>query len=242
MLLNNEFEVDADLTRTWTLLTDLERVMPCMPGACLDGRDGDNFIGKVKIKVGPIGANFQGTAHFAQKDDATYKAVIAAAGKDPKGQAAVNATIHARLEQVTETRTKVLLDTDLDISGRMAQFGRGAIADVGSRILRQFADNISNELVAGPSPVVASGAAPAVNGAASAPAGIAAAPAQVAARSSAPAGAEMDALSLVLPMIKERFGQAIIGGLLGLLLSWLVFGRRKSTAPGDPTPGTWVRV
>jgi hypothetical protein len=115
MLLTNEFEIDADLEHTWTLLTDLERIMPCLPGASLDGRDGDNYLGNVKIKVGPIGAHFKGTAFFAQKNDAAHTAVISASGKDPKGQAAANAQITARLERVSPSRTRVLIDTDLDI-------------------------------------------------------------------------------------------------------------------------------
>lgn len=226
MQLKNEFEIDADLDQTWNLLTDLERIMPCMPGAALDGIEGDNYLGNVKIKVGPIGAHFRGTARFAQKDDAGYSAVITAAGKDPKGQAAANAQIHARLEKVTDSRTRVLIDTDLDISGRMAQFGRGAIADVSNRLIGQFVTNISGLLTqpagsansAGAAPISTNGAAPVA----------AFAPAQGAAEAS------MNPLDFVLPMIKERYGQAILGGLLGFALSWLVFGRRIERRPRQP--------
>lgn len=220
MQLKNEFEIDADLDQTWNLLTDLERIMPCMPGAALDGIEGDNYLGNVKIKVGPIGAHFRGTARFAQKDDATYSAVIAASGKDPKGQAAANAQVHARLEPVTDTRTRVLIDTDLEISGRMAQFGRGAIADVSNRLIGQFVTNISGLLNA---------PAPSVNGAAPAPGTAPAAPTAAGAAQGADVG--MDVMSFVLPMIKERYGQALIGGLLGFTLSWLVFGRRIPRQP-----------
>ncbi|GAA1143091.1 SRPBCC family protein [Nocardioides aquiterrae] len=230
MLLKNEFEIDAGVDRAWELLTDLARIMPCMPGAALEGVEGDNYLGNVKIKVGPIGAHFRGTAHFAQKDDATHSAVIAAAGKDPKGQAAANAQIHARLEPVTPTRTRVLIDTDLDISGRMAQFGRGAIADVSNRLIGQFVANIS-VLLTEP----AGGAANGVPSGSQAPAP--AAPHETtsapnppaAAFPAAPAGggeASMDLMALVVPMVKERYGQAIIGGLIGFLLSWFAFGRR----------------
>ncbi|MEO5663368.1 MAG: SRPBCC family protein [Nocardioides sp.] len=221
MLLTNEFEVETDLEQTWTLLTDLERIMPCLPGASLDGRDGENYHGSVKIKVGPISAHFKGTAFFAQKDDVAHTAVISASGKDPKGQAAANAQIAARLEPVGPTRTRVLIDTELDISGRMAQFGRGAIADVSNRLMGQFADNLSVQLVGSPS-----GAVP-VAGPAAVPAG----PTQFAAAltppAAAPAAADMDLMSLVLPMVKERYGQAIAGGLIGFVLSWLAFGRKR---------------
>ncbi|MBB2990314.1 hypothetical protein FHR72_001782 [Mycolicibacterium iranicum] len=226
MQLKNQFEIDADLVQTWNLLTDLERIMPCMPGAALDGVEGENYLGNVKIKVGPIGAHFRGTARFAQKDDATYSAVISASGKDPKGQAAANAQIHAWLEPVTPTRTRVLIDTDLDISGRMAQFGRGAIADVSNRLIGQFVANISGLLTQ-----PAGGAAPA-------PASSAGGTPTAATFSTAPAAASgevsMNPLEFVLPMIKDRYGQALMGGLLGFGLSWLVFGRRVERRPRYP--------
>ena len=223
MQLKNQFEIDADLEQTWTLLTDLERIMPCMPGAALDGIEGDNFLGNVKIKVGPIGAHFRGTARFTQKDDATYHAVISAAGKDPKGQAAANAQIHAWLEPVTDTRTRVLIDTDLDISGRMAQFGRGAIADVSNRLIGQFVANISGLLTKPAGTATGAAAEPGVTAASAAP------------FTPAPAGeVSMNPLEFVLPMIKDRYGQALMGGLLGFALSWLVFGRRVERKPNYP--------
>ncbi|MCR1781092.1 SRPBCC family protein [Nocardioides carbamazepini] len=227
MLLTNEFEIDADLDQAWALLTDLERIMPCMPGAALDGREGDTYLGNVRVKVGPIGAHFRGTAHFAEKDDAARSAVIAASGKDPKGQAAANARIHARLEPMGPTRTRVLIDTDLDISGRMAQFGRGAIADVSNRLMGQFVANIGALLdqpeSTGAGPATPSSGRSAAPSAYSAPA---TAPAATAPAATAPAAADLDVMALVLPMVKERYGQAILGGLIGFALSWLAFGRK----------------
>jgi carbon monoxide dehydrogenase subunit G len=222
MLLQNEFEIDADLDRTWNLLTDLGQVMQCMPGAALEGREGENYLGAVKVKVGPIGAHFRGTAHFAEKDDAARSAVIAATGKDPMGQATAKAQIQARLEQVSPSRTRVVIDTDLDITGRMAQFGRGAIADVSNRLMGQFAANLG-ELLGGQGQQPTA-AAPVPSGAA--PAGQTAQAAQPVA---APFGqdASMDVLALVASMIKDRYGQALAGGVLGFLLSWLAFGRKK---------------
>lgn len=230
MLLKNEFEVDAGVDRAWEFFTDLAQVMPCMPGAALEGVDGEEYLGNVKVKVGPIGAHFRGTAHFAQKDDAAHSALIVAAGKDPKGQAAANAQIHARLEPVSETRTRVLIDTELDISGRMAQFGRGAIADVSNRLLGQFADNISAVIgMDGPAPGAAS-AAPTAS--------VPRAPQTSEARSDDGVPG-MDVMSLIGPMVKERYGQALIGGLIGFALSWLVFGRKinRQSAIAYPPAG-----
>lgn len=230
MLLTNEFVIDAGIDEAWALLTDLERIAPCMPGAALEGRDGDDFIGGVKIKVGPIGAHFKGSARFIQKDDDAKSAVILGAGKDPKGQASANAKIHARLESISPTSTKVLIDTDLDISGRMAQFGRGAIADVSNRLIGQFTQNLSREIQGGAAPAAPSAAAQgaAAQGAA-APTSTTAQSAAFTAPSAAaaPAGdASMDVMSIIVPMVKERYGQAIAGALIGLALSWLAFGRR----------------
>lgn len=220
MLLQNEFAVDTNIDDTWNLLTNLERVATCLPGAAIQDREGEEYLGTVKVKVGPIGANFAGRAHFAEKDDTTKKATISAAGKDQKGQAAANAQIHARLEQESPTRTRVVIDTDLDISGRMAQFGRGTIADVSNRLMGQFSDNLSREILGN---TASQPAAPqdANTVAPQTPPTTAATPA-----AAAPASADLDAMALVLPMIKERYGQALAGGLIGVVLSWLLWGRK----------------
>lgn len=159
MQLNNEFMVAAPADETWRLLTDLERIAPCMPGAALTGRDGEDYLGAVKIKVGPIGAHFNGRARFVDQDHAAHTATISLAGKDTKGAASANATLRARLEPVSPTSTRVYVDTDLDISGKMAQFGRGAIADVSARLLTQFTDNLG-ALIATPGGEAGAVAAP----------------------------------------------------------------------------------
>lgn len=224
MLLKNEFEIEAGLEPSWALLTDLERIAPCMPGATLHGREGERYLGNVKIKVGPISANFAGTAAFTEKDDRSHTAVISASGKDPRGQATADARIRARLEPVSDTRTRVLVDTDLDIAGKMAQFGRGAIADVSNRLIGQFVSNLGTLLEREPAraAVPATTAGVAVSSTVSAPA----AEVQASAAAGPVAGAEMDVMGLLVPMIKDRYGQAIVGGLIGFLLSWVVFGRK----------------
>lgn len=198
MLLQNEIDVALGLEATWDLLTDLERIAPCFPGATLDGRDGGRYQGSVKVEVGPIGAHFAGTAELVEKDEAARRAVIAASGKDPRGQSKATAEIRARLEPVGTGETRVLIDTELDISGRVARFGRGAIADVSNRLLAQFAANLAEGLVpisrpAVPSPTTTPGA-----------------------------------LALVAPTLEERYGQVLLGAALGTIVSWLLFGRRST--------------
>ena len=215
MLLQNEIEIDLSIGEAWMVLTDLERIAPCLPGATLDRRDGDRFDGSVKIKVGPIGAHFRGTAHFVERDEGTHRAVISAAGTDPRGGSSASAEVRAQLEAIDAARTRVLIDTELDISGKVAQFGRGAVADVSSRLLAQFALNLAADLTPPESASGASTTAPTNRGA-------------VHARAAGADNADLDAMSLIVPMFKERYGQAIVGGLLGVVFSWLLFGRKAS--------------
>jgi carbon monoxide dehydrogenase subunit G len=214
MLLQNEIDVALGLDATWDLLTDLERIAPCLPGATLEGRDGDRYRGSVKVKVGPISAHFTGTAEFVEKDRAGRCAVIAASGRDPRGQSNATAEVRARLEPVGTGETRVLIDTQLDISGRVAQFGRGAIADVSNRLLAQFVANLAEDLVpthrtAVTSPTTTPGARH-DRGPAESSAG------------------DLNLLAMVVPTLKERYGQALLGAALGTILSWLLFGRRST--------------
>jgi uncharacterized protein len=143
--ISNDFLVDVPIERAWDLLTDLERVAPCMPGASLDGHDGERYDGTIAVKVGPIVARYAGVAWFLNRDVGSYQATLRAEGSDSSSQGMARATIKARLE-AHDGGTRVVVDTDLDIAGRVAQFGRGAIADVSARLLRQFAENIASEV------------------------------------------------------------------------------------------------
>jgi len=137
MELSNEFVVPVAVDEAWGLLTDVERIAPCMPGAELQEIDGAEYRGIVKVKVGPITAQYKGKATFVEKDDAAHKAVLRAEGRDTRGQGNANATITATL--VPEgSGTKVTVVTDLAITGRAAQFGRGVMADVSTKLLGQF--------------------------------------------------------------------------------------------------------
>jgi carbon monoxide dehydrogenase subunit G len=145
--IDNEFTVSAPVEQAWAILTDLEGIAPCMPGAVLTGRDGDAFTGKVKIKVGPLTSEYAGVASFVQKDDATHHAVIDAKGKDSRGAGSANALITADLVAQGD-RTLVTVSTDLKITGKIAQFGSGMIQEVSRKLLGQFVACLETKLAA----------------------------------------------------------------------------------------------
>jgi carbon monoxide dehydrogenase subunit G len=146
--LTNEFRVGVPVERAWEVLTDVERIAPCMPGAQLQEIEGDEYRGIVKVKVGPITAQYKGAARFVEQDEAGHRAVLRAEGRETRGQGNANATITAQLEPDGDG-TKISVITDLTITGRVAQFGRGVLADVSTKLLGQFADCLENKLLAG---------------------------------------------------------------------------------------------
>jgi carbon monoxide dehydrogenase subunit G len=160
MELTNEFTVDAPIEQAWSVLTDLERIAPCMPGAQLTEVEGDEYRGNVKIKVGPITAQYKGVATFVSKDDSAHTAVLKAEGRDTRGQGNASATITATLTPAG-AGTKVVVGTDLTITGKVAQMGRGVLADVSGKLLDQFVQSLETDVLGGASP----SAAPSGNGA-----------------------------------------------------------------------------
>ena len=216
MELSNEFVVPVAVDEAWVLLTDVERIAPCMPGAELQEIDGDEYRGIVKVKVGPITAQYKGKATFVEKDDAAHKAVLRAEGRDTRGQGNANATITASL--VAEgTGTRVTVVTDLAITGRAAQFGRGVMADVSTKLLGQFVSCLEkNVLAAGAQAPAAPAAATAAPGETEAGQ---AAPAEVgASRESASSSAGSGASSPAGPATREPGGAsdaALAGGVSG---------------------------
>jgi carbon monoxide dehydrogenase subunit G len=150
MKIDNEFTVNVPVDEAWQVLTDLERIAPCMPGAQLTGREGDAFLGKVKVKVGPVISEFAGTASFIEKNDATHHAVIDAKGRDSRGAGNASAIITAQLRADGDQRTVVTVETDLKISGKLAQFGSGMIAEVSSKLLAQFVDSLEKQVMSTP--------------------------------------------------------------------------------------------
>jgi uncharacterized protein len=151
--LTNDFRVGVPVERAWELLTDVEGIAPCMPGAQLQEIEGDEYRGIVKVKVGPITAQYKGVARFLERDEAAHRAVLRAEGRETRGQGNANATITARLEPDGDA-TNVTVVTDLTITGRVAQFGRGVLADVSAKLLGQFVDCLESKLLA-PTPAAA---------------------------------------------------------------------------------------
>jgi carbon monoxide dehydrogenase subunit G len=147
MQLEHQVSVPAPIDVVWGALLDPERVAPCMPGATLTGVDGDSFTGTMKVKLGPIVLLYKGTGTFTERDEQARRAVLKAAAKDSRGNGTVNATVTITLTQEGE-QTSGTVVTDLSITGRPAQFGRGMIADVGGKILEQFASCLSDKLAA----------------------------------------------------------------------------------------------
>jgi len=143
MELNHSFTVELGLEDAWTVLTDLERIAPCLPGAQLQEIEGDIYRGMVKVKVGPISASFKGQATFQERDDAQHRAVLKGEGRDTGGKGNASALITAQLESVSDGVTSCTVHTDLTITGKVAQFGRGALADVSEKLLAQFTKNLS---------------------------------------------------------------------------------------------------
>ncbi|MCB0994580.1 MAG: SRPBCC family protein [Acidimicrobiales bacterium] len=163
MELNNEIEVNAPIQEVWEAFNDVERIAPCLPGAQLQEIVGDEYHGVVKVKVGPITAQYKGKAVFVEQNEAERRVKIQADGRGAQGNA--SALITARLEELAPDRTKVNVDTDLKITGKVAQFGRGMIAEVSTKLMGQFAENFEKMLEEAPA-----AAEPAATEAATAPA------------------------------------------------------------------------
>jgi carbon monoxide dehydrogenase subunit G len=168
--LTNEFTVPAPADEAFAVLLDVERVAPCLPGASLAGGDGETFDGTMTIKLGPVTSRFEGTVRIVEADRATHRAVLRAQARDARGSGTAAATITTSL-RATGGATRVAVETDLQVSGPVAQFGRGVMQDVSGKLMRQFADCLAEEMGGSPA------AAARENGAARASAAAAAPPA-----------------------------------------------------------------
>jgi carbon monoxide dehydrogenase subunit G len=219
MELNHRFTVAAPIDVTWAAFNDLERVAPCFPGATLTSVNGDDFSGSCKVKLGPIALQYTGSGLFVERDMTSYRAVIEAKGRDKRGNGTAGARVTAQLTADGDG-TLVEVVTDLSVTGKPAQFGRGVMQDVSDRLLDQFVACLQEEL-AGES---AAAAEPEV--VAPAPVDSAGLPPRAAAASGSPTHRSSDAsvnvLALVGPAVAKR-----VGPLAALLVVWLVVRRLR---------------
>jgi hypothetical protein len=217
--LNNDFEVNAPVEKAWAVLTDVEKIAPCLPGAQLQEVEGDEYRGIVKVKVGPITAQYKGAATFIEKDDANHRAVLKADGRDTRGAGNASALITAQLQAVGD-RTKVSVSTDLTVTGKVAQFGRGVMADVSAKLMGQFADNLEQLMEGEPAP------APKVDDAVPvAPA--ASAPASGVRKIDSPDVKPVDLIDTAGSPVLKRLAP-VLGVVLGFLLLLRRFRRRRN--------------
>lgn len=158
MQLENEFLVDAPLERTWLTLLDIQRVAQCLPGAQLesDGADGI-YRGSMQVKVGPMSLRYKGTARMAEVEEDDHIATIEVQAKEAKGQGTASARIRNRLEPQSSGSTRVFVSTELSITGRPAQFGRGIMEDVAGNMLEDFAKRLESEVLAAGGAAAATG-------------------------------------------------------------------------------------
>ncbi len=159
MKIEDSFRVEVPVDEAWKVLLDLERIAPCLPGAQLTEVEGDEYRGTVKVKVGPITAQYKGVAKIEEADEANHKVVLQAEGRDTRGQGNASATVTATLVG-DGSSTTVNIDTDLNITGKVAQFGRGVMADVSSKLLGQFAENLQRDVLSGAEAPTVPGDAP----------------------------------------------------------------------------------
>jgi carbon monoxide dehydrogenase subunit G len=155
MQLEHSFTVPVEVEQAWRVLLDIKRIAPCMPGAALDSVDGDTFTGSVKVRLGPIGLTYKGRASLIEKDEAAHRAVIDAQAKDARGNGTAAAKVTATLT-ADPAGTAVRVVTDLNITGKPAQFGRGVMVDVGNKLIGQFAECLAGKLTGGTEPVATS--------------------------------------------------------------------------------------
>lgn len=227
MKLEHNFTVPAPVDTVWKAILDPERVAPCFPGATITSASGAEFAGTVKVRLGPISLQYKGAGRFTETDDAAYRTVIEASGTATGGQSTAAATVTTTLAGTGES-TAVQVLTELSITGKPAQFGRGMMEDVGKKIIGQFAECLANTLgpeqgPAAPAPAarVASAAVPAAPVATPATARAAATSVQPA----VPADDEIDLLDAAGPAVAKRVIPAV--GALGLLLLIIYWLRRR---------------
>jgi carbon monoxide dehydrogenase subunit G len=221
MKLDNEFTVPAPIEQAWNVLLDVERVAPCLPGAAIEGSEGDEYTGTMTIKIGPITSRYRGTVKIDETDEAAHRAVMGARARDARGGTA-GATITSTMEEV-EGGTRVRVETDMRVTGPVAQFGRGVMQDVSAKLMGRFADCLAETMTAAPAAVSAT-AAPTAEERPAPPPGPAGDSAEAAARARTapepkPAADVLDLGAAGREAVLKRIAPAaaVLAGLLALL-------------------------
>ncbi|MDQ3377093.1 MAG: SRPBCC family protein [Actinomycetota bacterium] len=145
MKLENEFTVSASMEEAWKAMLDLEKVTPCLPGAALTEQVGDEYKGTMTVKMGPVTQKYNGTVKVEEADESAHRAVIQADGKDARGQGTASATITSTLHE-ENGGVRVHVETDMQLTGKVAQFGRGIHKEVATKIMDRFSDCLEKEL------------------------------------------------------------------------------------------------
>jgi carbon monoxide dehydrogenase subunit G len=244
MDLEHRFTVGTSVEETWAAFNNLERVAPCFPGATLTSVDGDEFRGSVKVKLGPIALQYNGTGQFVERDEASRRAVIEAKGRDKRGNGTAAATVTARFSPDV-AGTLVEVTTDLAITGKPAQFGRGVIQDVSDKLLGQFVTCLQDKLGGGSTEgeAVTEGATEASEAAEAdgipasatappspaAPSPVAPAPPRQARAPEPAPDVQLDLWSTIAPVLAKRYAPLVLTGLGGLVVG-ILLGRRRSGA------------
>ena len=245
MELTNEFQVHVPIARAWAVLTDVETIAPCLPGAQLEEVEGDEYRGGVKIKVGPITASYKGKATFLEKDDVNHVAKLRGEGRDSKGQGNASVTVTMRLTDVGGESTKVNIHNDLSISGKVAQFARASVlTEVSEKLLSQFVECLHHDVLSEPEETLAAVATASAEAAADVGATSAAAGVGASATTSGTATSSSEPTEPVKPTVRkieykaaepvdllETAGTPILKRVapvaLVLLVLFLLFRRRK---------------
>jgi carbon monoxide dehydrogenase subunit G len=218
MDLQNSFTVPSDIDTAWKTLLDVERVAPCMPGATLESVDGDEMAGKVKVKLGPVSMVYGGQARFVSRNEETHTAVIEGTGKETRGTGTAKALVTTKLVSEGDDVTRVDVTTDLTITGKAAQFGRGVMQDVAGRIIDQFAGNLAIVMGAGPAEEAAGAGGPEVQS-----------EAVGATKAGTPQPMAADSIDLLgtagAPVLKRAIPALVGVGIVLALIFWIV--RRK---------------
>lgn len=224
MELTHRFTVPVPIEEAWSAFNDLERVAACFPGAALTSFDGERFEGLCKVKLGPISLQYTGSGRFVERDEAAKRALIEAKGKDKRGNGTAAATVTAQLTAAGDGTTGVEVKTDLKITGRPAQFGRGVMQDVSDRLLAEFSTCLEDQLGSAPTgqpptpvpPVEAAAQAPDRSAADSRPNGDA----------GAANTARLDLGSVVMPVLVRRYAPWVVALLTVAAVVRRLIGRR----------------